>query len=282
MVAGSVEEIAMTMNSLYPEYLKVPANELGAGTTVDVDVVKGMDEIAEAFAVEMMKAVDDAQTDGRSATFIIPVGPVDQFPVLADAINRERRDWREVMLINMDEYLTDDDEWVPTDHPLSFRGYMDRKFYDLIGPELSPLPENRVFPDPGDLSRIKTLIDSRGGVDVCFGGIGINGHMAFNEPPEPGETCSVEEFAARSTRNLDLSRETATINSVTVGGGLAVIPRRATTVGMKEILASKKMRFYCKSTVAECCRAPCAARAGDRCLSGFIHAESSGCKIDSG
>ena len=235
----------MAMKALYPEYLKVPPNELGEGTTVEIKVVKGMDEIAEAIAVEMLKVVDDAQAEGQHATLIIPVGPVDQFPVLAEIINRERKDWREVMLINMDEYLTEDDEWVPTDHPLSFRAYMDRKFYDLIDSELAPLPENRVFPDPCDLSRIQTLIDDRGGVDACFGGIGINGHMAFNEPPEPGETCSVEEFSSRPTRNLDLSRETVTINSVTVGGGLALVPRRAVTVGMKEILASGKMRFYC-------------------------------------
>ncbi|NOX98464.1 MAG: glucosamine-6-phosphate isomerase [Verrucomicrobia bacterium] len=233
------------MNALYPEYLKVPATDLGQGTTVKIDVVKGMEEIAQAMAVEMMAVVDEAQAEGRQATLIIPVGPVDQFEVLAEAINRENKDWRQVVLINMDEYLTDDEQWVPADHPLSFRGYMKRKFYDLINPELAPLPENRVFPDPSDLSGIQTLIDIRGGVDACFGGIGINGHMAFNEPPEPGEICSAVEFADRPTRNLTLSRETVTINSVTVGGGLAVIPRRAVTVGMKEILASKKMRFYC-------------------------------------
>ena len=35
---------------------------------------------------------------------------------------------------------------------------------------------------------LQKYIESRGGVDVCFGGIGINGHIAFNEPPEPGES----------------------------------------------------------------------------------------------
>jgi len=44
---------------------------------------------------------------------------------------------------------------------------------------------------------------------------------------------------------LDLARETRTINSVTVGGDIGVIPRRAVTVGMREILASRKLRFYC-------------------------------------
>lgn len=233
------------MNDLYPDYLRVPPADLGKGTSVSVSVVKGMDEIAEAVAAEMLKVVEESFADGRKPTLIIPVGPVDQFPVLAQIINRRKLDWREVVLINMDEYLTDDDQWVPQNHPLGFRAYMDRKFYDLIDPDLAPLPENRVFPDPEYPNGIQELIDGRGGVDACFGGIGINGHMAFNEPPEPGEVCSKEEFSARPTRLLTLSRETMTINSVTVGGGLAVIPRRAITVGMKEILASKKMRFFC-------------------------------------
>jgi glucosamine-6-phosphate deaminase len=82
-------------------------------------------------------------------------------------------------------------------------------------------------------------------VDACFGGVGINGHVAFNEPPEPGETCSLEEFAVRPTRVLSLARETRTINAVTVGGDLAAIPRRCVTVGMREILAARRLRFYC-------------------------------------
>ena len=56
---------------------------------------------------------------------------------------------------------------------------------------------------------------------------------------------SNEAFASRPTRVLSLTRETRTINSVTVGGEIAVIPRRAVTVGMKECLAARKMRFYC-------------------------------------
>ena len=60
------------------------------------------------------------------STFIVPVGPVDQFPILARVINDHRLDCRDVMLVNMDEYLTDDDKWVDIDHPLSFRGYMNR------------------------------------------------------------------------------------------------------------------------------------------------------------
>ena len=228
-----------------PDYLSVEGKDLGAGTPVAVRIIGDMDDVARDIARVMMEVFTKARDEGRNATMIVPVGPVDQFPVLAESINRERADWRDVMLVNMDEYLTDDDRWVDLDHPLGFRGFMNRKFYDLIDPELAPKPENRIFPDPQDPQAVGRIIAQRGGVDVCFGGIGINGHMAFNEPPEPGETVSAEDFAARPTRVLSLSRETKTINSVTVGGEISLVPRRAITVGMKEILESRQCRFYC-------------------------------------
>lgn len=228
-----------------PAYLTVGPDELGHGTPVKVRTCGDMDDVAEDIARVMMETVEDARREGRNATMIVPVGPVDQYPVLAEMINQEQSDWRDVMIINMDEYLTDDDQWVDVDHPLGFRGFMARRFYDLVDPALAPRVENRVYPDPKDPGAIQQLIDRRGGVDVCLGGIGINGHMAFNEPPEPGESMSVEEFAALPTRVLSLSRETRTINSVTVGGEISIVPGRAITVGMKEILASRRCRFYC-------------------------------------
>src|SRR5215831_4963779 len=204
-----------------------------------------MRSIAEDLADAILAEIQAGERSGRGATLIIPVGPVDQFPLLAERINTQRVACRNTVLINMDEYLTDEDEWIPEDHPLSFRGYMERSFYSLLDPALVPLKENRVFPHPESPGAIAELVSARGGVDVCFGGIGINGHLAFNEPPEPDETLSVERFAALPTRILSLSRETRTINSVTVGGEINIIPKRAITVGMKEILASRRLRFYC-------------------------------------
>jgi glucosamine-6-phosphate deaminase len=169
---------------------------------------------------------------------------VDQFPLLAEMINRARLDCREVAIINMDEYLAGD-EWISIDHPLSFRGYMNRAFYELLDPDLAPRSENRIFPDPRDPSAVSEVIEARGGLDVCYGGIGINGHIAFNEPPEPGEPVDTDEFAGRPTRVVSLTRETITINSNTVGGELSIVPRRAVTVGMKEILSARRLRFYC-------------------------------------
>jgi glucosamine-6-phosphate deaminase len=228
-----------------PVYLCIDAARLGQTGSVAVRIRKDQEQVAQDMAETMLEVLRQALLTNRTATLIVPVGPVDQFPILARMINEERLDCRDVLFLNMDEYLTDDDRWLEIDHPLSFRGFMNRAFYDLLDPALAPLPANRVFPDPGDPPNLARLIAARGGVDACFGGIGINGHIAFNEPPEPGETVSVEEFAALPTRVLSLARETRTINSVTVGGDLGVIPRRAITIGMKEILASRRLRFYC-------------------------------------
>ena len=231
--------------SITPDYLDVAADDLGQGHNVRVDTVTDKTALAQRMAEDMAEVIRDAQTSDRGATLIIPVGPVDQFPVLADLVNSERLSLADTVLINMDEYLTDDDEWLPADHPLSFRGFMDRCFYDRLDAELAPLPENRVFPDPNAPAAIQRIIDERGGVDACFGGIGINGHIAFNEPPEPGETMTVDEFAELPTRVLPLSRETRTINANTVGGSIDVVPRRCVTVGMREILAARTLKLYC-------------------------------------
>ncbi len=233
------------MNELMPSYLQVPADQLGAGTPVHVRIGKDMADIAQKMADTMFEEIVLAKQSRRAATLIVPVGPVDQFPILARYINEHRLDCRDVALINMDEYLTDDDECISQDHPLSFRGYMQRLFYDRVSPELAPALENRIFPDPLHPVAIQRIINARGGVDVCFGGIGINGHIAFNEPPEDHQMISMAAFAELPTRVLDLTRETRTINSVTVGGEISIIPKRAVTVGMKECLAARKMRFYC-------------------------------------
>ncbi|HJT32936.1 MAG TPA: glucosamine-6-phosphate isomerase, partial [Pirellulales bacterium] len=228
-----------------PDYLKIPADELGHGHCVSVQIVPDAARLAEQMAADIADEIRAAAETGLPSTLIVPVGPVDQFPVLARRLSAERISCRHVAFINMDEYLDDADAWLPVEHPLSFRGFMQRAFYDLLDSALAPAAENRVFPDPRRPEAIGQLIERRGGVDACFGGIGINGHLAFNEPPEPGETMTVEQFAALGTRVLSLARETRTINAVTVGGEIGLVPRRAVTIGMREILAARRLRFYC-------------------------------------
>jgi glucosamine-6-phosphate deaminase len=142
----------------------------------------------------------------------------------------------------MDEYLDEGKQWINIEHKLSFRGFMNREVYGKINPELLMAEEKRIFPDPNNLNHISEIINKLGGIDICFGGIGINGHLAFNEP----EDITPEEFAKRTTRVLEISRETRTINAVgDLNGAMDAMPKYCVTIGMKEILSAKKIRLYC-------------------------------------
>jgi glucosamine-6-phosphate deaminase len=234
----------MPSDMLLP-WLTIPPAELGQGTGVKIRIGGDAVSIAEDFAETLKQEIIGANRAARRARFIIPIGPVDPYPILAQKLNHEKISCRNIVFIGMDEYLADNGDWIPEKHPLSFRGYLNRMFYDRLDPELAPPRDQRLFPGPDRLPYITEIIAEPGGVDACFAGIGINGHLAFNEPPEPGEEVSVEEFAKLPVRVLNLSRETRTINSVTVGGEISVVPRMAVTVGMKEILGARRLRLYC-------------------------------------
>ena len=121
---------------------------------------------------------------------------------------------------------------------------MERTFYGMVDEELNVLPENRYFPNPDKLNEPLELIKRFGKLDMVFGGVGINGHYAFNEPPEANENVSCEEFLNRQTRILAVSRETRTVNSfMNCGGNIDAIPKYCITVGMKEMFMAKKVRM---------------------------------------
>ena len=142
--------------------------------------------------------------NGEKTVFICPVGPVGQYPYFVDMVNEQNISLKNVWFINMDEYLDDEKQWISKDHPLSFRGFMQRTVYDKVRPELVMPEDQRVFPDPNHPEYISELIEKLGGVDICFGGIGINGHVAFNEA-DPSLTN--EEFLAQKTRVLKITKK---------------------------------------------------------------------------
>ena len=87
------------------------------------------------------------------------------------------------------------------------------------------------------------LIDELGGVDICFGGIGINGHLAFNEAQDE---LSPEQFKALHTRVLKITPETRTANAIgDFCGRLDDMPHWCVTIGMHEIYHARKIRLGC-------------------------------------
>ena len=72
------------------------------------------------------------------------------------------------------------------------------------------------------------VISELKGVDICFGGIGINGHIAFNEPMNP-DTISVEDFKNLDTRVLNIDTVTKVQNNIGRGGHIEYYPNRCVT-----------------------------------------------------
>ena len=212
------------------DYYHISAQELGKGAKLPILKLGDSGEVFYEMAAEMCAAIRANNAAGKPTVFICPVGPVGQYPIFVRLVNREQLSLRNCWFINMDEYLTDDGQWIAEENPLSFRGFMAREVYGKIAPELLMPEEQRVFPDPNDLGRIPALIEELGGVDIAFGGIGITGHLAFNEPqPE----LTAEQFAQLPTRVLDIHPETRATNCVgDLGGALEDMPKKCVTIGM--------------------------------------------------
>ena len=135
-------------------------------------------------ALTMFEEIVKNNRAGKPSVFIVPVGPTDQYPILAKLINSQRVSLKNVHFFNMDEYLVSPTQWISEDDPMSFHGRMKREFYDRVDESLVMPESQRHFPEPGHEKEYDELIAGLGGVDMCFGGLGINGHVAFNEAAE--------------------------------------------------------------------------------------------------
>lgn len=179
---------------------------------------------------------------GKDTVMIVPVGPTEQYPIFARLVNQLGISLKKVHFFNMDEYMITQSELIDRNDKMSFRRRMYEECYSKIDPALV-MPENqRHFPTPGREREYDDLISELGGADLCLGGLGINGHIAFNEPAEENSQITTEEFAKLGTRVLPISRETRTINAYGYQrGDLKGMPEWCITVGMKQILNAKRI-----------------------------------------
>jgi glucosamine-6-phosphate deaminase len=228
--------------------LSIPADELAQASKVSLKIVPDLESLYLHFARGIADEIKANNETGTPTRLILPVGPIGQYPLLVDICNRESISWKNVHTFNMDDYLDWQGRPLPREHPLSFEGYMRRDVFDKLNPELR-IPEEQIhFPDPLDIDGISRQIEEVGGIDTCYGGIGIHGHIAFNEPPiSRYYKLTPDEFRNSLTRIVSLAPETIVMNSIrATGGNPAALPPMAVTLGMKDILASRRIRLYCQ------------------------------------
>lgn len=194
-------------------------------------------------AGRMAAVIERAARAGRSTLLGLATGNtmIGVYEQLAARLNESGCDLSRLHTFNLDEYVGNDGRQVPGDHPLSYRAYMQRQFFDLLDPKLGMNPEHVHFPDPENPQAYDHSIDRMGGLDFQLLGLGFNGHIAFNEPM-PETDISAEAFAELPTRVIDLNELTIDTNArLTAGGDRNQVPRRAVTMGMKPLLAAREV-----------------------------------------
>jgi glucosamine-6-phosphate deaminase len=198
-----------------------------------------------ALAFSLYLEIEKNNQQGKNTVVILPVGPVFQYQRFIYLCRKRPLDLSRLNCFFMDEYLGQDKKNIDISNPLSFRGFIKQEFIDPMPEEMKLNQDQIFFPDPIDPSVFDEKLTDLGNADICYAGVGITGHLAFNEPPAEQENVSIEDFGNLPSRVLKLSRETITINSNTaMRGAFEKIPKYAVTIGFKQILNSKKIRIY--------------------------------------
>lgn len=206
-------------------------------------VMDTLDELHQHMAETIFNEIVENNQQGKRTILILPVGPTGQYPILTNLLSAKPISLADCWFFFMDEYCDNDGNAVSTDHPLSFKRIAHTLFLDEIPESCNLNMEQVIFPDENNINTIPHLIEQAGGIDTCYGGIGIHGHVAFNEPED-----GVKQL---SCRKVHLNDFTVTINAIRsqVGGNLEGFPRFAYTLGMKEILNARRIRLYCRNGI---------------------------------
>lgn len=137
--------------------------------------------------------------------------------------------FRNVVTFNMDEYCG-----IPENHEQSYHTYMWDNFFshiDIPRENVNILDGNA--PDPeAECQRYEEKILAYGGVDLFMGGVGPDGHIAFNEPGS--------SFTSR-TRIKTLTTDTIIANSRFFDNDVNLVPKTALTVGVGTVMAAKRV-----------------------------------------
>jgi glucosamine-6-phosphate deaminase len=211
-----------------------------------IRVVDDPDEFYGAFAADIVDRIRRARDEGRPFVGIFPVGPMPQYAIAARAINEERLSLAHVHTFNMDEYADENGVTAPLSWPGSFQRAMWERFFDLVDPELRPPEEQIHFPTSDAIAGYSARIEELGGADVCYGGIGWCGHIAFWESHLGAEfDGDLDAYKAAGARLVELHPMTIMQNALhSFGGDWSWVPPKANTIGPREILGARHRSFW--------------------------------------
>lgn len=165
----------------------------------------------------------------------LPTGssPIGMYQNLVKAYKEGRVSFKHVLTFNMDEYVA-----LPESHPESYHSFMAKNLFNHIDcpKENIHILNGNADDLAAECAHYEEMIANAGGIDLFIGGIGPDGHIAFNEP---GSSL------ASKTRVKTLTTDTRIANSRFFGGDVNNVPRHALTVGVGTVMAAREVLILC-------------------------------------
>ena len=180
----------------------------------------------------IIKRINDF-SPGKEKPFVLglPTGgsPLGVYRKLITAFTEKKISFSNVITFNMDEYLG-----LSVDHPQSYRRFMIDNFFSAVDipPENTHIPDGTTQNPEGECLAYEETIKAAGGIELFLGGIGSDGHIAFNEP---GSSLNSR------TRVMTLTAETRAANARFFGGDTEKVPAKALTVGIGTVMDAREV-----------------------------------------
>jgi glucosamine-6-phosphate deaminase len=160
-------------------------------------------------------------------------------------VNRDKVSLKGLFVFHMDECLDWQGGLLPENHPYNFRTFMEKHFYGGIPGKLAVPEEQRFFLTPRDIPFIEKEI-RKAPVDITLGGWGQDGHLAYNQARRhPFSHVSLADVRESTIRVQENNLDTIiALAQRTFGAAYQFVPPMSVTLGMKQILPSKKIRVF--------------------------------------
>ena len=159
--------------------------------------------------------------------------PLGMYKALVELNKQGKVSFKHVITFNMDEYVG-----LPEEHPESYHSFMWNNFFNHIDiqKENVHILNGNAEDLEAECANYEKMIKEAGGVDLFMGGIGPDGHIAFNEPGS--------SLASR-TRVKTLTTDTIIANSRFFDNDINQVPKTALTVGVGTVMDAKEVMIVC-------------------------------------
>lgn len=174
----------------------------------------------EQMSLKAAQTVADQLKAKPNSCFGLPTGrtPVRMYELLSLWSAKSELDWSRAFCFALDEYLE-------MNGGESYARYLEKHLYDSTNLPMA----NRYT--PADSDNYDELISSHGGLDLTIIGVGVNGHIAFNEPGTLQASWTHGVWLTESTRRANAE----------FFDGLQQVPYKAVTMGIQTIMSSRKI-----------------------------------------